>query len=321
MCDRRTGRFAAIAVAALLAGCATPQTDALLSGRDAATSRAARLDVSFQPQRTRECGPAAMAMALRWRGEDIPIDHLVDEIYTPGREGSLQSAMVAAARRHGYLAYPVRTLRGLTTHIDDGRPVIVLQNLGLSWFPQWHYAVAVGYDIGSAEIVLHSGETAWLRLGMALFERTWARGDYWAIAVTSPDRLPAGADRLVWLGEAAGLERAGRMQSARRAYLTAVAAWPGDHAALMGLGNASYALGRQANAAEAFRSAAADPVSDAARNNLAHVLSEMGRLDEAEAAAREAIALNGRYLDTARRTLAEILANRRNRGAGPPARN
>jgi tetratricopeptide (TPR) repeat protein len=112
------------------------------------------------------------------------------------------------------------------------------------------------------------------------------------------------------------------MQSARRAYLTAVAAWPGDHAALMGLGNASYALGRQANAAEAFRSAAAaDPVSDAARNNLAHVLSEMGRLDEAEAAAREAIALNGRYLDTARRTLAEILANRRNRGAGPPARN
>jgi hypothetical protein len=45
-------------------------------------------------------------------------------------------------------------------------------------------------------------------------------------------------------------------------------------------------------------------------NNLAHVLGELGRLADAESAARAAVALGGTSLPEARNTLEAILARR-----------
>ena len=75
----------------------------------------------------------------------------------------------------------------------------------------------------------------------------------------------------------------------------------------MGLGNTAYVAGDRAAAAEAFhRASAFHPDSGAAFNNLAVALMELGRLQEARAAAEKALTLDGPWRDAARDTLASI---------------
>ena len=39
------------------------------------------------------------------------------------------------------------TLSASALHRAGALTLLVLQNLGLSWLPRWHYAVVVGYDL------------------------------------------------------------------------------------------------------------------------------------------------------------------------------
>ena len=77
----------------------------------------------------------------------------------------------------------------LLAEVDAGHPVIAFQNLGLGWLPRWHYAVVTGYDLDAREISMHSGELSRLTMDFALFERTWRRGDYWAITLLPPNDM------------------------------------------------------------------------------------------------------------------------------------
>ncbi|MBI2132844.1 MAG: PA2778 family cysteine peptidase [Candidatus Tectomicrobia bacterium] len=161
-----------------LSGCATPQTDQLLAeGHSTAISRAEITDVPFYPQEKFYCGPAALAMALGWSGVPVRPGELVSLMYTPERKGTLQTEILTAARRRGRVAYPVSSLADLLREVAAGHPVVVLQNLGLSWYPRWHYSVVVGYDLPRGEVILHSGLEARAPMPMRLFERTWARGN------------------------------------------------------------------------------------------------------------------------------------------------
>lgn len=311
--------LASIAMLAL-AGCATPQATSVLQQRGALPPQVELTDTVFYPQTENECGPASLAMALDASGVKLTPEQLTPAVFTPGRAGSLQTDMLSASRRQGRIAYPLGDLRAIMTEIAAGTPVIVFQNLALSWYPQWHYAVAIGYDMDSAELILHSGVTPRDRMNLSTFERTWARGGNWAIAVLPPDRLPATAQPTIYLNAAQGLEQARQYAAAAQAYETALARWPDDLQALMGRGNALYALDRKTAAAQAFRTAAGHhPDSAAALNNLAHVLAELGQLNEAEKSARRAIEIGGPFGDTARQTLDEILARRKAPSAnGPP---
>jgi len=302
----------------LLAGCATPQTNSVLTQRGALPLQVELTNVPFFPQTENECGPASLAMALVASGVTVTPTDLTPTVFTPGRAGSLQTDMISASRRHGRIAYPIHDLRGMLTEIATGTPVIVFQNLALSWYPQWHYAVAIGYDLNDKHIILHSGITPRDRMRLTTFEHTWERGGSWAIAVLPPDRLPASAQPQPYLTAIKGLEQAKQFEAAAVAYATALSRWPDDLQALMGRGNALYALGRKSDAAQAFRAATQQhPESGPAFNNLAHVLAELGQLAEAEKSARQAIALGGPFADTARQTLDEIQAAQRKK---PPPR-
>ncbi len=251
-------------------------------------------------------------MVLVPTGLAITPDELVAEVYNPGREGSLTPALVTAARRHGRVAYPVGSLKTLFREVAAGRPVIVLQNLSLPWVPQWHYAVAVGYDLARGTVTLHSGETKFLELPMETFERTWERSGYWGLLVLRPDDLPQGAEESLYVPAVAGVERAAQPAAAAVAYANALKRWPDNLAAAMGLGNTLYRLGDRKGAATAFRTASRrHPQSADAQNNLAHVLAETGALDEAEISARRAIELGGANVSSYRATLDSILARRR----------
>lgn len=81
-------------------------------------------------------------------------------MFVPGLQGLLQTETLAAIRSHEAIAYqlPPRLDR-LAREGSAWRPVRVLQNLGNSLQPSWHYAVVISLDIESERVVLRSGTT------------------------------------------------------------------------------------------------------------------------------------------------------------------
>ena len=298
-----------ICAAVLLAGCAASRGTALTAGAAAGLPAAAEIAAApFFPQEDYQCGPAALATALTHAGRETTPEALVPQVYLPARKGSLQAEMLATARRHGQVAYPLAPqLEDLLREIAAGNPVVVLQNLALDWAPLWHYAVAIGYDLTAREIVLRSGTTRRLAMALDTFEHTWARGGHWAMLALPPERLPATASEAAYLAAAAALERV-VPAAARRAYETALTRWPQSAAARLGEGNAAYAMRDLEGAAAAYvRATQEHPEAADAWNNLAQALHELGRREAALAAARRAIALGGPRQGAYRETLEGIL--------------
>ena len=302
----RAARAAGALLLGALVGCAT-ESHRLLDSAGGLPPRAEVAGVPFFPQEEAYCGPAALATVLGWSGLAVTQDEVAAQVYTPGRAGTLRSDVVAAARRHDRLAVPVTRLADLAAEIAAGHPVLVFQNLGLGWFPVWHYAVAVGYDLEEGYVVLRSGREPRRLTPLPTFERTWARGGHWGLVVLPPDQRPAAADQLAVLRAASGLEQAGRPQAAAAAYAAIAERWPDSLAAWIGLGNTAYASQDLAAAEDAFRSATErHPEAAAAWNNLAHVLGEQDRQAKAIAAAEQAVRLGGPDAATYRATLREV---------------
>jgi len=287
--------------AALLGACATaPQMAALQRDWPGGWPPAQLLEaVPFFAQDDRLCGPAALAMVAQAAGHTVTPAELTPQVYLPGRQGALQVEMLAATRRLGLVPYGVAPdLRSLLAEVVTGHPVLVLQNLGLSISPLWHYAVVIGYDRATQDLILHSGTTARQRLPLATFEQTWARSGRWAVRVTPPQHLPVTATATGWAQAVAPLERIDP-RAASMAWQTALQRWPGDRAALLGAGNTAYAQGQRAAAAHAFEAATQQhPDFADAWHNLAQVRLELGQLVPARAAADRAVALGGPRLAT-----------------------
>jgi tetratricopeptide (TPR) repeat protein len=300
---RRAWLSGTLGVAALLAGCAS-QTSALSRGLagPGLPRRAELADVPFFPRSGPDlCGPESLATLLQAQGFAVTPAELVPQVYLPGRRGSLQIEMLAAARRAGALAVQLpRTLAALCTEIAGGHAVLVLQNLGLSVAPAWHYAVAVGYDLDLSEVLLRSGDTARQRLSMRTFERTWARGHHWAIVALAPGRLPHTATEDEVVRALVAFERQAEPAAAVRAYEAARARWGHNLTITLGHGNSLYRAGRPAQAADAFETAARQHGHAAAWINLGMVALELGQRDRARAAAQQALALGGPWAAQAR---------------------
>src|SRR5205814_6335807 len=173
-------------------------------------------------------------------------------------------------------------------------PVVVLQNHALDWYPAWHYAVAIAYDLKARRITLRSGTERRLQMPLDTFEHTWRRSGYWAMLALPPRRLPASVAAGDYLSAVARLEKTGRATSAREAYESALELWPDDLTALIGLGNTAHRDGDLEAAEQAFRRAIlAHPQAAAAHNKLAQTPEELDRHDDALAEARAAVWVGG----------------------------
>ncbi len=291
-----------------LAACARPEAPVVSVNASDLAPRVLLTAVPFHPQAERnDCGPAALAMMLGWSGIDTNPRTLAPAVYTPGREGTLQSDIIQASRRAGRLAVPVQSLQDLLAELDAGNPVLVLQNLGLDRWPVWHYAVAMGYDLERSTLFLHSGREARHAVDFEAFETSWQSSENWALTVTRPDQLPATLDEAQGLEAANGLEQAGREGASAMAYSALLDRWPDSLPALMGLGNVRYAAGDIENARKTFRHATTlHPKAAEAWNNLAVSLADEGKHEEALRAATEAVRLGGPYEAVAQQTLAEL---------------
>ena len=113
------------------------------------------------------------------------------------------------------------------------------------------------------------------------------------------------------LRAAIALEEEGKFADAAAKYREILAAHPTSVVALTDLGNAEVQLGDRAAAEDAFRKALTlDPNSRDALNNLAWLLYQQKRLDEAESFARRAVAQQGPDPYLVLDTLARVLAAR-----------
>lgn len=253
------------------------------------------------------CGPAALATSLGAAGLPVAPATLVDEVFLPGRGGSLQIEMLAGARRHGAVATPIPgSLAALLRELAAGHPVVVLQNLGLSWAPAWHYAVAVGYDMAAAELLLRSGSERRQVIGWRTFEHTWQRSQRWAFVALPPGRLPVTASEDEATRAVVAFERNAPALAAAQAYRGALQRWPANPTLAMGLGNTLYAAGDKPGAETVFRGVAEAQDLPAAHNNHARVLLELGRPAEARRAAERGLVNAGPWQPALRATLEAI---------------
>lgn len=302
------------AACVLVHGCAllAPQTTAVVIAPPAGLPLSSEIrNVPYFAQTEHHCGPAALAMALNSAGASVTPALLTHQVYLPGRQGSLQVEMLAAARRNGKVAYVLEPKLGdVLLEVNAGVPVITLEDRGTVLFPLWHYSVVLGFDLHRGDILRHSGAQERAASPLSLFEYFWRAAGRWAMVATPPHHVPVTATESRYADAVIALEKTGQMQPAAQAYDAMLKRWPGSLTALMGRGNTAHALGDLAMAEAMFRRAAATHAGVvAAYNNLAQTLLDRGKLDEARAAAEHAVSLGGPLRPRAQETLDGILAH------------
>jgi tetratricopeptide (TPR) repeat protein len=199
-------------------------------------------------------------------------------VYLPQRKGSLQTELVAATRSYARMPYVIEPgLDALLAQLQAAHPVLVLQNLGFSFYPVWHYAVVIGYLPDDDAFILRSGDKRRLVMPAARFLRSWKLAGNWGLVVLRPGEFPARPSGVTYLKAAADLETVGETRAAALAYGAAATRWPNEATAWLGLGNTRYQADDLKGAEEAYRRAVrVDPGYLAAWNNLAEVLAERG---------------------------------------------
>ena len=294
---------------ALLSGCATQlEYRSLGSLHSELPPRVELSNTPFFAQTAHHCGPASLAMLLNANGVHTTPEELAEVTYLPGRAGSLAVELLATPRQFQQLGYQVKPeLKALLQEVVAGRPVLVLQNLGLSWLPRWHFAVLIGYDLERGKVLLRSGTTRRQIMNIATFERTWLRGERWAMVVLEPGATPAVAVQVNYLQAALGLEQVGDLVAAGATYQQAIQLWPRSVNAWMAWGNNRYAAKDVESAERAYqRVLELNDRFAPAYNNLAQILLERRQFDRAEQMVREALTIGDGHHAVYEQTLLEI---------------
>jgi len=171
-------------IAFLLAGCQPLTFEAIRA--DLAAGPGHYIErVPFIPQEEYYCGPASLAMVLRYWGVEADQDEIASELFLKSIRGTLNFDLEFYARRRGLHARSFQgTLEGVKAELRRNRPLIVFQDLGLGPYSVPHFAVLIGYDDRREVVVLHSGTTANRVLPYGEFLRTWDRRQRWTLLIT-----------------------------------------------------------------------------------------------------------------------------------------
>ncbi|HEX8170748.1 MAG TPA: tetratricopeptide repeat protein [Thermoanaerobaculia bacterium] len=265
-------------------------------------------NVPMQHWDIKSCGAGALSTVLQHHGDATTMKEW--EATLPKTRGGVMSIdLVLAARQKGFEAQLVTGDRGMIeAELREGRPVIlmlqVIQAPGKS-YDFFHYIVIDGYDPthNVFRTQFGDGKARWATLDR--IEPAWKPTKHAAIVIRPGDPL-AGA-----LRAAVQLEESGKLALAAQSYREILAKNPNSVVAWTNLGNAEMRLGRRPAAEEAFRKALAlQPESADTLNNLAWLLYEEKRIEEAEPLARKAATTAAPDPWMRLDTLARILAAR-----------
>lgn len=274
------------------------------------TSASAKVipDVPVQKWDILTCGAGALSSVLQHHGDDTTMDAWQQEL--PKTRGGVMSIdLVLAARKAGYDAQLVTGDRDIIeAELRDGRPLILMLQVvqapgkGYDFF---HYVVLDGFDPEKNLIRTQFGDGKSRWVPLSRMQSAWDGAGRAAILIRRRD------PHAETLRAAVRLEEEGKYALAAHEYRQILAADPSSVLAWTNLGNVELRAGRHAAAEDAFRNAIArDAEAADALNNLAWMLFEQKRLDEADALARRAAATKAPDPWTRLDTLAQILAAR-----------
>ena len=236
---------------------------------------------------------------------------LVEQVYLPGKRGTLQVEMLAATRRYRRIPYVIQPrLESLIEELEAGRPVLVLQNLTPLSTPRWHYAVVIGFNRSKNQMILRSGSHYRLTVSAYRFAREWERAENWGFIALRPGELPAGNDATRYLRAVSGFHNVGDTKAVKLAYASSVKRWPEQEVGWIGLAEAQHKEGNLPAAIDTLRRLSlAHPSSVAAFNNLALLLRETGCLSQAQSALHKALDMaraQGRFVQQVEDTRQKI---------------
>jgi hypothetical protein len=116
------------------------------------------LDVPIVTQTPERCGPAALAMVMRYYGAEPGALLEADGAYDPILRGSLITGLAAAARRAGYeAAIETLTHDALIDLVNDGVPPILLYQGRRGPTTVAHFGVVTGWDARRDAFTLQDG--------------------------------------------------------------------------------------------------------------------------------------------------------------------
>jgi hypothetical protein len=233
------------------------------------------------------CGAGSLSAVLQHHGDPKTMDQWQAEL--PKTRGGVMSIdLVLAARKQGFDAELVTGDAALVeAEVRQGRPVIlmlqVVQYPGKS-LDFFHYIVIDGYDPMRSLFRTQFGDGKARWAPMSRMESAWKKTKYATILVRPRDPNTEA------LRTAVRLEEEGKYALAAHAYREVLQRDPNSVLAWTNLGNAEVRAGRRPAAEEAFRKALElQPDSADTLNNLAWLLYEDKRIDEAEPLARKAV--------------------------------
>jgi hypothetical protein len=251
------------------------------------------------------CGAGSLSTVLQHYGDSTTM-RAWDDTLPKTRGGVLTIDMLIAARKAGFDAQLITgSPATIGEELRQGRPVILMLQVVDSpgkHYDFFHYIVADGIDADRGLVRTQFGDGHGRWTTFERLEKAWSGGGHAAILI----HPRAAADAL---RAAVTMEDAGKYSEAARAYEDILKQQPDSLLAWTNLGNAEIRLGNRAAAEDAFRKALViDPASRDALNNLAWLLYESKRYDEAESLARKAVAQQGPDSYLVLDTLARVLA-------------
>lgn len=282
--------FSVFLLGLFLAGCATSRS--LWQNDLAAEAPAAVLDVPFVAQEKNLCGPVVLKMATHFSAPQYTLTDLKKITFREEAQGTFQSDILSASRRMGLTPYRVPSSAAIWSHIRQGRPVVVFQNMGVSWLPAWHFSLVVGYDAPKNQVLLHTGTEPYQSLGLKRFLATWNRGEQWSYVITQPQDVPAGTSFAEALENAMLLEKTHQPQAARTLYQTLSKKFPDQFEPYLGLAQISYAEKKLSRALRELETALEkSPRHPALLFNLSILHFEVGHIQRAQELKEQTLAL------------------------------
>lgn len=267
-------------------------------------------NVPMQKWGIESCGAGSLSTVLQHYGDTTTLKEW-DATLPKTHGGVLSIDMLVAARKHGYDAQLVTgTPETVQSELAAGRPVIlmlrVIDSVGAK-FDFFHYVVVDGIDRDKGLVRTQWGDQQGRWTTLARLEKPWAGGGHAAILIHPRDEM---AEQL---RAAVVLEEKGDYAAAAKSYRDLLSRHPDSALLWTNLGNADMQLGKRGEAEIDFRKALdADPANRDAMNNLAWLLFQQKRLDEAETFARKAASLHGPDSYLVLDTLARVLAAKGN---------
>jgi ABC-type bacteriocin/lantibiotic exporter with double-glycine peptidase domain len=163
-----------------ISACAGPT----LSGLDTSRTPPRHLieGVPFFKQAAHQCGPAAMASVLNYRGIKVSPEEIIGAIYSRGAAGTLDFDMVLYAGKQGRKVEKYQgALENLRKNVDSNNPLIVLVDYGFLSYRRNHFMVVLGYD--ESHIYVNSGLEPIAAISNDEFIRTWKKTNFWTLLI------------------------------------------------------------------------------------------------------------------------------------------